>query len=344
MEIVYLRILHAISRKEPFERVGGELLYNEPMPKNTVIALTTDPEDYRKKLAELNLPDLEVLIPQDPHNAKEEVGRANIIIGQPPLAKQYINEAKNILWMQSSFAGIDALVEDGLRQDYILTNVKGVYGELMAEYTLAYIFTFEKEILNNIAYQREKQWKEREAHHIQGKTITILGTGSIGKEIAKKAQAVGLKTLGYQMTQDPAEFFDEVFSGNKLEECLKRADYVVSVLPKTKDTTNILNYKTLSTMKPSAILINIGRGNVVDESDLIKAIQEKKISKAVLDVFNEEPLPQGSPLWSTENIYITPHMSAYVVSDKVFEIFAENYKRFTEGKELLYKVDFSKGY
>ena len=196
----------------------------------------------------------------------------------------------------------------------------------------------------NIEYQKQKLWKERDAYYVKGKTITILGTGSIGKEIAKKAKVVGLKTLGYQMTQDPVEFFDEVFSGSGLEECLRRADYVVSVLPKTKDTTNILNYQSLSLMKPSTTLINIGRGNAVNEIDLIRVVKEKKISKVVLDVFNEEPLPQDNPLWSTENIYITPHMSAWIISDKIFEIFTENYKRFIEGKELLYRVDFRKGY
>ena len=314
------------------------------MSKNTVVALTTDPEDYAKKLQALHLPDLDILVPQDPRSARAEVGEANIIIGQPPLAKLYINEAKNIVWMQSSFAGINALIGDELRQDYLLTNVKGVYGELMAEYVLAYIFLFEKEILENIDYQKEKQWKNRDAHYVQGKTVTILGTGSVGKEVARKAKAVGLKTLGYQENQESVECFDQVFFGNGLGECLRQADYVVGVLPKTKGTTNLLNYQTFSVMKPSAILLNIGRGNAVNEDDLLQAIQNKKIARAVLDVFNEEPLPPDSQLWSTENIYITPHMSAYIVSDKVFEIFAENYRRFIAGEKLMYQIDFIRGY
>lgn len=321
------------------------------MPKNVLVALTTEPDEYTEKLKALNLLDLEILIPRDPRNAKAEVDRANIIIGQPPLAKLYINDAKNIRWMQSSFAGVDALTGKGMRQDYILTNIKGGYGELMAEYVLAYMLFFEREILENLEYQKKKIWKERDAvwekgHAgcIEGKTITLLGTGAVGKEIARKMKALGLRTLGYQTTQRSVEFFDEVFSGDGLKVCLQQADYVVNVLPKTEATTNLMNYERLSLMKPSAIFINVGRGNVIPEADLIRALNEKKIAKAVLDVFNEEPLPNDNPLWATENVYITPHLSAYVVNEMVFKAFAENYERFRQGKELLYKVDFGKGY
>lgn len=321
------------------------------MPKNVLVALTTEPEEYAEKLRKLDLPDLEILIPQDPRNAKEMVSRANILIGQPPLAKLYINDAKNIVWMQSSFAGVDALTGKGMRQDYALTNIKGGYGELMAEYALAYMLLFEREILENLEYQKEKVWKERDAvwekghtGRIEGKTVTLLGTGAVGKEIARKMKALGLRTLGYQTTQQPVEFFDEVFSGDGLKECLAKADYVISVLPKTEATTNLMNYDRLSLMKPSGVFINIGRGNVVPEADLIRALNEKKIAKAVLDVFNEEPLPKDNPLWTTENLYITPHMAAYVVNDMVFQAFAENYERFRTGKGLLYQVDFERGY
>lgn len=314
------------------------------MAKNILVILTYQ-NSLAKKLSDLKFPELEIIVPKNPEEAHAEVAKATILFANPTIAKKYINETKKVLWVQSTFAGIDSLNEPNLRKDYILTNVRDVYGEAMAEYVFSYILFFEREIQENLDQQKRAIWRQRDIKVLKNKTICILGTGSIGKDIAKLAKAFNMRTLGYHQNEDKKpEHFDEIFTKSNFENCLSRADYVISVLPKTKDTDNIINTETLSYMKSTAIFMNIGRGNAVNEEDLIKAIREKRIAKAVLDVFKQEPLPKESPLWSIENIYITPHLSGYMTSDKMVDIFTENYKRFISGKELLYKIDFTKGY
>ncbi len=313
------------------------------MAKNTVIVISRNQEEYERRLTALNLLDLEILAPRDTEGIIANVERANIMLANPPLAKSYINAAKNVRWMQSTYAGVDAMNAEGLRKDYILTNIREVYGPPLAEYTFAYILAFRKELAENLAYQKEHVWKQRLAGMISGQTLCVVGAGSIGKEIAKIGKAFGMRTIGYRTKDEPVEFFDAIYSGD-LKECVAQGDYIVSVLPNTKDTDNVFNTDTFAAMKDTALFMNIGRGNAVNIPDLTAALKEKKIAKAVLDVFKEEPLLADSPLWDTENMYITPHMAGYIFTDREFEIFAENYRRFRAGEELMYRVDFGKGY
>ena len=313
------------------------------MAKNTVIVISRNQEEYERRLKALNLPDLEILAPRDADGIRQNIERANIMLANPPLAKNYINDAENVKWMQSTYAGVDAMNAEGLRKDYVLTNIREVYGPPLAEYTFAYILAFRKEISENRAYQKEHLWKQRLAGMISGQTLCVVGAGSIGKEIAKIGKAFGMRTIGYRSTNQPIEFFDEIYAGD-LKQCVALGDYVVSVLPNTKQTDDIFNAEVFASMKNTAVFINIGRGNAVNEVDLIAALKERKIAKAVLDVFKAEPLPADSPLWNTENLYLTPHMAGYIFNDRELEIFAENYRRFCAGEDLMYRVDFAKGY
>lgn len=314
------------------------------MSKNTVILITRDQEAFRRKLDSLALPDLEVLAPASPEEVREQIGRANIMLANPPLAKQYINDAKNVVWMQSTYAGVDAMNAEGLRKDYILTNLREVYGVPVAEYVLAYMLAFEKKIIENLTYQSAGVWKQRHIGVLQGKTLCVLGAGSIGKEIARLSKAFGMRTIGYRTQKTSVEHFDTIYTGNDLKACVAEGDYVVSVLPNTKHTDNLIGPETLGAMKSSAVFINVGRGNAVDEDAVIEATKNGTIAAAVLDVFKEEPLSGTSPLWKAEHVYVTPHMAGYIFTEKEFEIFTENYRRFCAGEELMYRVDFAKGY
>ena len=313
------------------------------MAKNTVIVITRNQEEYERRLGALGLPDLEVLAPRDEQGIRENIGRANIMLATPPLAHGYINAAKNVKWMQSTYAGVDAMNAESLRKDYVLTNIREVYGPPLAEYAFAYILAFRKELAENLAYQKKHEWKQRVARMVAGQTLCVVGAGSIGKEIARVGKAFGMRTVGYRSTNEPVEFFDEIYASD-LKKCVALGDYVVSVLPNTKQTDDIFNAGVFASMKNTAVFINVGRGNSVNETDLIAALNERKIAKAVLDVFKKEPLPSDSPLWDVENLDITPHMAGYIFTDREFEIFAENYRRFCAGEALLYRVDFVKGY
>ncbi|MDZ4227411.1 MAG: D-2-hydroxyacid dehydrogenase, partial [Patescibacteria group bacterium] len=227
---------------------------------------------------------------------------------------------------------------------YMLTNVRDVYGPAMSEYAFAYILAFKKELLENLSHQKAGEWKQRKLGLLNDETLCIVGAGSIGKEIARIGKAFGMRVVGYRTKAEPMEYFDETYAGDDLHECLAQGDYIVSVLPNTKHTNDLFNKDTFGAMKPTALFMNIGRGNAVVEEDLRDAVNGKQIAKAVLDVFKAEPLPAGSLLWSADNVYVTPHMAGYIFTGKEFEIFAENYRRFRADEPLMYEVDLEKGY
>ncbi len=315
------------------------------MAQNKVLVLVRDTEQYAKKLKALNLPEVDFLLPQSETEILEMAGRANILLANPTIAWKYINEVKHLKWMQSVFAGVDAMNGEGLRKDYLLTNVREVYGEPMAEYVLAYILMLEKEILETRGEQLKKVWNQRPPGLIKGKTMGVFGVGSIGKEIAKVAKAVGMRVLGFATEQRGVEYFDEVYVGeDAVSKFLAQCDYVVSVLPATADTDDFFDIERLQMMKKGAVFINIGRGNALIEEDLVQVLQSGHLRAAVLDVFKTEPLPEDSKLWGIKNVFITPHNSGYVINDKIFAIFTENYRHFNVGEDLIYQVDLTKGY
>lgn len=311
---------------------------------NKLLILTTDQKEVERGIKDLELPDLEIYAPTDKSEVLELVPQANIFLANPPRALKYLNQAKELKWMQATFAGVDSLVDDGLRRDYILTNAKGFYGQPIAEYVFAYILGLERDVMGYFDNQKNKKWDQRSFGILKGKTMAVMGTGSIGTEIARMAKAFNMKAIGFRTEDKPAENFDEIYTLKSFNAFLSKADYIVSILPKTKQTTHLINQQTISKMKPSAVFINVGRGNAVDEEALASALKDNKIAGAVLDVFETEPLPQDSPFWNLPNAIVTPHISGYYLDNNIFEIFEENYNRFINGKELINKVDFEKGY
>jgi phosphoglycerate dehydrogenase-like enzyme len=172
-----------------------------------------------------------------------------------------------------------------------------------------------------------------------------MWTWSIGKEIARTAKSFGMKTIWLRTKNESVEYFDEIYTFDKIKTFLSDADYVVWVLPNTKDTQDIINERTLSYMKNTAVYINVWRWSNVNEDDIINALNNKTIAYAVLDVFKTEPLPKDSPLWNIENLIITPHISGYIEStQRMLEIFETNYNKFISWEELDYQIDFKKWY
>lgn len=312
--------------------------------QHTVLVLTRDQRAFASRLHALNLPGLTILAPETEDGIESGLEVADILLATPPLIKDHIHKAGKLVWMQSSFAGIDAMMGPNMRRDYVLTNVKETYGPVMAEFVLAYLFLFEKDILQLHDAQKKHFWAQRPTGTLRGKTVCVLGTGSIGREIARALKFFGVRVLGYRTKREPVEFFDEIFDENMVPDFLGGGDYVVNVLPSTSQTMHFFNATTFAMMKPTAIFLNVGRGNAVDEQALVEALDASRLRGAVLDVFETEPLPQESPLWSHEKILVTPHLSGYILTDRIFEIFAENYRRFVNGDPLLYQVDFQKGY
>lgn len=303
-------------------------------------------KDFKKSdIENLQLQELEIIFPKSEKEILQQIANVNILFGNPPMIQKYINIADNLEWFQSSFAWIDSLVKQNLKQDYILTNVKDTYGKEMSEYVFAYILMLRKQVLENIEYQKDNFWNQKPYPSVQHQTIAIMWTWSIGKQIAKTAKSFWMKTIGLRTKNQAVEYFDEIYTYQNIENFLSQADYVIWVLPSTKDTHDIINKTTLSHMKKTCIYINVWRWNNVNEEDIIYAVENKVIAFAVLDVFKVEPLPKESKLWNITNLIITPHISGYMESTgRILEIFWNNYNKFIWGKELDYLIDFKKWY
>lgn len=310
-----------------------------------LLLLTEEQQDFAHRIQSYNFSDLELYVPQNEKEILEAIQDAEIIFGNPKLTSKYINKAKKLTWMQSTFAGIDALNTSDLKKDYILTNMKDAYGEIMSEYVLWYILMLEKNILWNYYNQQKKIWGHTSYPSLVGKKIGIMGIGSIGGKIALSAKNFWMQVYGYATVKREQKWIDKVFTHENIHEFLGNLDYLVSVLPSTSETQGIINTNLLKKLPQKAVFINVGRGANVVEEDLVYVLQNKIISWAVLDVFKQEPLPQNSPLWELENLYITPHVSWYREDNSVIvDVFIENYKRYSEWKELLYIIDFTKWY
>src|SRR5699024_9894576 len=194
--------------------------------------------------------------------------------------------------------------------------------------------------------KQKKYYRVRLVDEVNGKTIGIFGTGVIGKEVARKAQAFDMNVVGFNSNASDVEYFDKDYAWDDREYVLQKCDYIVLLLPLTDTTYHFLSRKEFQLMKESAYVINIGRGPLVEENALLSALEKREIKGAALDVFYEEPLPENSLLWEAENLIITPHLSGKTkyFFDRSMEIFQENYKLFEEEKPLKFEIDFVKGY
>lgn len=312
------------------------------MPK--LFLLSRDADEYKKLIATAQLPDLEFATEPD---------EADIVLGEPKLIRDTLPLLSMLKWVQSIYAGVEPLVDPAQRRDYILTNARGVFGQLMSEYVFGYLLFHEKKILDRIQMQQAKKWQRPESGVLRGKTIGLLGVGSIGAHLAGTAKHFGLNVRGFTRASETSAQVDQYFHPSPqpspygrggLIEFAEGLDYLVCVLPRTNDTNKIVDEKLLDALPRHAILINVGRGNAVDESALVHALNEGKLAAAVLDVFEKEPLPEDHPFWRTPNLYMTFHTSAISYPEDITSLFVENYKLYIEGKPLKYVVDFERGY
>ncbi len=221
-------------------------------------------------------------------------------------------------------AGYDTLDLDYLKKRHILvTNAKDVFSIQIAEDVIAKILYFNKNLKFHMEKQKESEWKfKSQSHELYGSTVGILGTGSIGQHVAERVKAFKTKVIGYRRVFDHVPFFDQIYTKEDgLHQLLKESDYVICALPLNDNTRFLLDAKALSMMKPDAILINVARGEIIDQQALIKALVSDQIRGAALDVVYPEPLPKDHILWTLERCFITPHNAS--ASPKIHERIAD---------------------
>lgn len=256
-------------------------------------------------------------------------------------------QAKQLKWIHALSAGVENLNLPELKgTDIILTNSKGIHGIPVSEHVFAMLLSFTRGLYLSAKNQEEKRWKRVFTDELYDKTIAIVGLGSIGREIAKKAKAFNMNVVATKREMTTEIFVDRLYHPDELFEMLASADFVVAALPLLPETENFFRAEHFSAMKKTAYFINIARGGVVAEPDLIRALQEGSIQGAGLDVFAAEPLPPDNPLWSLPNVIITPHaaaLSPYYL-DRAIQLFADNIAGFLQHGEIHNLIDPNKGY
>lgn len=261
---------------------------------------------------------------------------------------ELLNKLPNLKWIQVFQTGIEGAPLETIEQrNILLTNVRDIYGAPMSEYAMSLILYQVREIGRFIENKQRKAYdKNPLVDEANRKTVGVFGTGLIGKEVAKKAQVFDMNVIGFNTSGRPVDNFDKTYTWNQKDEMIKECDFIVLLLPLTKDTLHFFSAKEFELMKNDAYLINIGRGPLVKEAALIDALNEEKIKGAALDVFDIEPLPESSPLWDAKNLIITPHLSGKTkyFFGRCTSIFGDNYNAFKENKPLTFEIDFDKGY
>ncbi|MDJ0812711.1 MAG: D-2-hydroxyacid dehydrogenase [Woeseiaceae bacterium] len=308
----------------------------------SVLIVSHDAEDLAKLVAEAE-PGIDIAIAHDAREAADAYSDQRVAFGSPQAIAAALPDMTSVEWVQSSWAGVAPLLESK-RRDYILTSIKGVFGAQMAEYVAGYLMAHELRIIRRYDEQRARRWWEGVSGSVKGKRIGIMGTGSIGSDIARLAAQLGMKVTGLSRSGSAVVGFEEVFPVARIDEFLPNLDYLVAVVPDTPLTDNLLDARTLALLPVHACFVNVGRANVVDDVALLAALRTGRLAGAVLDVFDEEPVPEENPLWDAPNLLITAHMAAVSHPELIVPVFLENYARFAKGQDLVHVVDFDKGY
>lgn len=271
--------------------------------------------------------------------------------GGPPF-KEVWDRAQRVQWVHSLSAGVEKLlIPEFVASPVPLTNARGVFKRPLAEFVVLGMLYFYKHVRRLVESQHKHHWDSFMVEWLPGKIMGVVGYGEIGRECAMLAKALGVKI--YAMRRKPEmsagdPILDRVFPATELREMLKEVDVVVAAAPLTPETRHMLGDAEFRAMKPSALVMNVGRGPVIDEAALVRALQEKRIAGAALDVFEEEPLPSDHPFWDMENVLISPHCTDRTREpdwlDLSAQFFVENFQRFIKGEPLVNVVDKKAGY
>ena len=300
-------------------------------------------------------PDLGVDQLNSYENVEQHLADVEILFGISIRPEQFI-AAKKLRWIHSQAAAVHQFMFPELvNSDVILTNARDVHGPVVAEQVIAMMFALAKRIPAAVRFQQKHEWGQdafssgrSHSRELAGATLGLVGLGSIGRNVAKHASALGMRVIAVREhpEKEKPQHVDEVLPTSKLQELLAQSDYVVLSAPVTAQTTGMIGARQLAAMKPDAFLLNVGRGPLIDEAALVEVLRQHKIGGAALDVFDQEPLPPDSPLWGLEDLLITPHTGG--ISQKMWErhyvLFSENLRRYLSGKPLLGLVDKRSGY
>ncbi len=278
-----------------------------------------------------------------------ELAEAEVIFGLR-LPQNVLTRAPNLKWIQVMSAGVDRFLDADMRRSPVkMTNVSGIHATPIGEFVAGLMLMFVKLSPQCFGMKEEKRWQRIYPSVLSGKTLGVVGLGSNGREIARLGKAFGMTVVATRRSArsgDRARYVDTLLPADRLDTLLHESDFVVLAVPFTRETERLIGERQLRQMRKTAFLINVARGGIIDEDALVRALTEKAIAGAGLDVFATEPLPADSPLWHLPNAIVSPHISGsredYVL--RATELFADNLRRYLAGKRLVNVVDKRRGY
>jgi phosphoglycerate dehydrogenase-like enzyme len=285
-------------------------------------------------------------VPRKAQPSAEQMARTEALMayGVPP---GLLPAMPKLRWVQAMTAGVEGWVAlPDLPPGLTLTCARGTHRESMPENIIGALFYVAKPYAAAVENQKRSKWVQSVPQPLTGKTLGILGLGAIGQDVARIAAVLGMRVIGTRRRPAPMAHVAEVFPAARTPEVLAQADFLLLLLPATRETDNFINAERLAMMKPSAWLLNFGRGHLIKDDDLIAAVKANRIAGAVLDVYRQEPLPAAHPFWKTEGIIVLPHIGGpHPQRDRIVAgLFVENLRRFLDGEPLKEVVDREAGY
>jgi phosphoglycerate dehydrogenase-like enzyme len=310
-----------------------------------IVVFNSSAAAYHELLAQ-RFPDLPVAVARTEDALRAEIADAEVLLAwRFPLG--VLAHAPNLRWIQLTSAGADHLLPARERlRDVIVTNARGIHADLMADYAMGVMVMLQWNFPGLLREQQARRWRHRFTEPLAGKTLGVVGLGTIGREIVRRARSFDMDVLGVKREPSAVEGVRRMFAPADILDMLPLCDFVVLVVPQTAETRGMLGERAFSVMRPTAYLINIARGSVVDEPALIRALEERRIAGAALDVFATEPLAPESPLWGMGKVIVTPHIAGEPehYARRVMAILGENVDRWAEGRPLVNVVDLDRGY
>ncbi len=323
------------------------------MDNNTVLVLANPNEPQLAMLEQLP-PETGIAVGNKPEAFENAAPSATVIFNWSlggPLLREVFAMCPRVQWVHTRSAGLDNVLFPELVESNVpLTNGTGVFSASLGEFVLAAILFFAKDLRRMVRNQEAGVWEQFDVEEIAGKTVGIVGYGDIGRAVAQRVRAMGMRVLAVKRSGPSVYNVDplvsRIFGPGDLHEMLPKCDYVVAAAPLTPETRGMIGRAEFAAMKPEAVILNVGRGPVIDEAALIEALGTGKIRGAALDVFDEEPLPKSHPFWCMKNVLVSPHCADHTPDwlERAMQFFVDQYWRWLKGEPLLNVVDKRAGY
>jgi phosphoglycerate dehydrogenase-like enzyme len=271
------------------------------------------------------------------HHSKVDpyIGSADILLTfGAHMADHVLEKGKKLRWIQALGTGVDGIVDrPPFRKGVLVTNMHGLHGDSVPEAAIMLMLALARDLPRALRQRNARKWERYPSQLLKGKTVGIFGVGAIARSLAPKCRSFGMTVVGITSAPRAMEGFDRMVHRDDLESAVRELDFLVLLTPYTPETHGIVGAKMLAAMKPSAFLVNLARGGIVDEDALVGALREKRLAGAALDVFAAEPLPEDHPLWSMDNVIVTPHLGGFhdQYAEEALPTVVENFRKFLAG-------------